>query len=445
MLSSCLWVYSWTLFTHRVRWSFVILAIALAAFGGLWGCKPASERPESGMARIQAPLTKSTQMAAPMEVIPITVATVIRKPITVYIQGISTVEGVAQVEVLTQVAGLVTEVEIEEGQVVERGQRLAQLDDHEARLAFNRARVQLAEAELVYTSLVHLDQKEAELELQRTQLTAQEALATYHRLLSMSERGLVSQREVEAAKTQKLVADVRVQQAQNRLQYKTIDDARFRYEQAKTKLQEAKLELSYTIITAPIRGVISVRQVVEGQFVAVQQPIVTIVDTAQLLARTFLPEKVFTQIQVGQGARVIVEALAAESLPAKVKLISPVVDTDSGTFKVTVEIFPPSPRLKPGMFVTVFIRVSKRDKALVIPKRALISDRSKPMVYRVRDGRAYQVPLTLGLVDGEQVEILSGLAAGDQVAVRGQDQLVDGTAVRVMARAAVVQRPLRQE
>jgi multidrug efflux pump subunit AcrA (membrane-fusion protein) len=377
---------------------------------------------------------------AQTEAIPITIAEVVRRPIAAYLQGTATLESPAQIQVLAKTAGLVMRVAVEEGTRVEQGQLLVQLDDHEARLALEQARIQLAEAELAYKSLVHLDQKEAQLDLRRAQLTAAEAQAQYHKSLTMERRGLASQQEVDTAHTQKAIADVAVQQAQVRLESKTTDAARFRYERAQTELQGAKLRLRDTTLTAPITGVISDRQVVPGQFVNATGWLLTIVDTTRLLARTFLPENVSSQVQVGQPAHLDVEALPTLKFPARVQLISPVVDAQSGTFKVTLAVLQPTPELKPGMFVTAFITVAQQDNALVIPKRALTLDSPEPTVYHLRDGRAYRAALSLGFTDGDQVEVTSGLREGDQVVVMGQDKLLDGTAVQVVENHPLVRR-----
>jgi membrane fusion protein (multidrug efflux system) len=414
------------------------LAVGIASLWGLPGCGsvPSDQTPH-GAAAAQVAQAKgradaSATPEAQTEAIPITIAEVVRRPIAAYLQGTATLESPAQVQVLAKTAGLAVQVAVEEGTRVEQGQLLVQLDDHEARLALERAHIQLAEAELAYKSLVHLDQKEAKLELRRAQLTATEAQELYRKSLTMERRGLASQQEVEAARTKQAIADVAVQQAQVRLQYKTTDDARFRYERAQIELKEVKLRLRDTTITAPITGVISARQVVPGQFVNTSGPLLTIVNTTRLLARTFLPENVSHQVQVGQPAHLDVEALPARKFPARVQLISPVVDAQSGTFKVTLEVLQPTVELKPGMFVTAFITVSQHDNALVIPKRALTLDSPEPTVYRLRDGRAYRATLRLGFTDGEQVEVTSGLTAGDQVVVMGQDKLLDGTAVQVV-------------
>jgi membrane fusion protein (multidrug efflux system) len=396
--------------------------------------------PAKGQAAALAPSPE-----AQIGTIPITIAEVVRRPIAAYLQGTATLESPSQVQVLAKTGGLAIRVAVEEGTRVEQGQILVQLDDHEARLALEQARIQLAEAELAYKSLVHLDQKEAKLDLRRAQLTATEAQELYRKSLTMERRGLASQQEVDAARTKKAIADVAVQQAQVRLQYKTTDEARFRYERAQTELKGAKLRLRDATITAPITGVISDRQVVPGQFVNSSGPLLTIVDTRRLLVRTFLPENVLSQVQVGQPARLDIEALPTREFPARVQLISPVIDAQSGTFKVTLEVLQPTPDLKPGMFVTVFITVAQHDDALVIPKRALTLDSPEPTVYRLRDGRAYRTALSLGFAEGEQVEVTSGLAAGDQVVVLGQDNLLDGAAVQVVEHHPLVRRPIIQK
>jgi len=309
---------------------------------------------------------------------------------------------------------------------------LAYLDDREAGLGVARAKVQLAEAELAYTSLVRLDKQEAALAMRGAELAAEEAREEHRRAASMASRGLISQQELDAKRTRRDTAEVQVEQGRVRLQYKTIDDARFRYERAKTDLQEAQLRLQYTTVKAPIAGVISQRQVTQGQFVQNHQHLFTIVDTRRLLARTYLPEKFSSGIAVGQEAYVKVEAHPQQRFEARVTLISPVVEVESGTFKVTVELHAPPPELKPGMFASVYISAATRANTLIIPKRALTLDSAQPTVYRVQGRRARRVSLTVGLTDSDRIEVLSGLAEGDEVVVVGQDKLLDDILVQVV-------------
>jgi RND family efflux transporter MFP subunit len=264
------------------------------------------------------------------------------------------------------------------------------------------------------------------------ELTEADAAAKYRRAMTMQQRGLASDRDVQEAKTQYDIAKVAVSQAQVRLQYKTLDDARFRYERAQTALQEAELRLQYTTVTAPTNGVVSALPMIPGQYVRDHDVLMTLVDTQHLLARPFLPEKFSGQLQPGQPAYVQVEALPQQRIPAQVRLISPVVNAESGTFKVTVALTDPPSALKPGMFATIFMTVAQREQALVIPKRALTLDRAEPTVYRLQDGRAHLTSLTLGEADGDRIEVRTGLSEGDRVVVVGQDQLMDGILVRAV-------------
>ena len=409
---------------HHMRLAGVIgLGLVLLA-----GCGTAPTESSQRTAAAERAASSSTEA----EAVPVTVVRVVRQPIATYVQGTATLESEDTVQVLAEVPGLTTQVTVEEGDWVKRNQLLAQLDDRAARVQLERARVQLAEAKMAYTSLMRLDRQDAALAMRNAELAAADAQEQYRRAASMARRGLISQEELEAKRTQKETADVALQQGRVRLQYKTIDDARFRYDRAKTELQEAELRLQYTTVQAPIAGVISQRHVVRGQYVNTQQHLFTIVDATRLLARPFLPEKFSGRLRVGQAAYVEVEALLEQRFSARVKLISPVVDAASGTFKVTVELDQPPPQLKPGMFATVYIMVEQRDQALVIPKRALTLDNLRPTVYRVRRGRARQVVLTVGVTDNAVVEVLSGLAEGDQVVVVGQDKLLDNAMVQVV-------------
>lgn len=400
----------------------------------LLGCEAASgdrSAQAASSAVTSTPSGPGRPPEAPSAAVPVEVARVRRGTIASYQQGTATLESAKTVQVLAEVAGLTRRVEVEEGDRVEPGQLLAKLDDREARLALARAKVRLAEAELACKSLVRLDQREAELALRSAELALAEARAQYQRAETMVRRGLMSQQELDTKRTQKDTAEVTLQQQRVRLRYKTIDDARFGYESAKTDLQEAELRLQYTTVQAPIAGVISQRQVVRGQYVNQHEHLFTIVDTTHLLARTFLPEKFSGRLAVGQPAVIATEALPEQRFPARVELISPVVEADSGTFKVTVALLEPPPALRPGMFASVAITMATRADTLMLPKRALTLDGQQPTVYRVRDGRARRTTLQLGLVDHDAVEVLSGLDEDDQVVVVGQEKLLDGSAVRV--------------
>ncbi|MGQ4807222.1 Multidrug resistance protein MdtA [Candidatus Entotheonellaceae bacterium PAL068K] len=413
---------------------FLVLSLSVLSF---MGCEPApggrASQTAAPSGAAQATPAAAQNPAARSDAIPVKVAPVRRGSIASYLQGTATLESDETVQVLAEAAGRVTGLFVEEGDAVQRGQRLLQLDDREARLALERARVQLAEAKQAYTSLGPLDQQEAELTLRSAELEVESVRDHYRKTETMQRRGVISSQDLDSARTKKNIAELALQQARVRVQYKAIDDARFSYEQAQTALQEAQLRLQYTTVQAPLDGVVSQRLVGRGQFVTQHQHLFTVVDSSRLLAPTFVPEKFSGRTAVGQAAYLQVEAFPQQRFAARVRLISPVIEAKSGTFKVTVELTEPASALKPGMFASVFITVATRTATLVIPKRALALDSVQPTVYRLQNDRAYRAELTLGLADNERVEVLSGLAENEQIVVVGQEKLLDGTLVQAVA------------
>ncbi len=404
------------------------LIVILGSFVWLLGC----DRPSGS--RSSSDRTASTPVLASVapELIPVEVVVVKPETISSFIRGTSTLESGAEVRILAEAAGRMTQVVVEEGDLIEQNDVLAQLDDREARLQVERAHVQLAEAKTAYRSLVRLDQQEAALTLRGAEVALAEVREQYRRAENMAKAGLISQEELDAKQAQLDTAEVVLEKEAVRLKYKTIDNARHRYERAQTELKEAQLRLQFTTVSAPITGVVSQREVEQGQFIQKNQHLLTMVNPSWLLARTFLPEKFSSRVIVGQDAYVETEALQEARFAGEVKLISPVVEAESGTFKVTIELSNPPPTLKPGMFATVLIRVATREQTLVIPKRALTLDSSQPTVFRFEKGRARRVALKVGLTDNNRVEVLSGLSEGDEVIVVGQEKLLDEMRVKVV-------------
>ena len=118
-------------------------------------------------------------------------------------------------------------------------------------------------------------------------------------------------------------------------------------------------------------------------------------------------------------------------------MISPEVDPASGTVKVTLEVASAGV-LKPGMFATVRIITERRPQTLIVPKKALILETDEDDVFLIEADKVRRVPVELGFVEGDQVEIVSGLKEGDQVVTIGHEGLKDGAAVRLAGEGLTV-------
>jgi RND family efflux transporter MFP subunit len=206
------------------------------------------------------------------------------------------------------------------------------------------------------------------------------------------------------------------------------------------QLDAAKIKLDNTEIKSPIDGIVTGRHIHVGDTVRSTQAVFSVGDFEPLFARIHVPEKEIERIRIGQEARVSVESASDQEFKGVVKMISPIVDAQTGTIKITIQIDEGRGILKPGMFATVYIATQTHPSALVISKKALVLEREEEVVFTVEEGVARRVPVKTGFDDSNRVEILSGLKEGDRVITVGQDGLRDGASVRAVGEVAVAER-----
>ena len=283
----------------------------------------------------------------------------------------------ADAEVIAKVGGEVRRLFVEEGDHVGAGQVLAQLDDRQLRLQAAQTRAARAKAE-----------------------------RDFNRQVELHSKGLVSAGAFESLKY-----DLDNQVA--------ADDI-------------AQLNLSYSEIRAPFACIVAVRHIKLGQEIAIGTSVFRVTDPTPLKANVFVPERELARLKPGQSASISVDALAGRSFPATVRLVSPVVDAATATFKVTLEVNDPKGDLKPGMFARVGIVFERRADALTIPRLALLDTDGSSNVFVVTAGKAEQRAIKTGLSNAGRVEVIEGLKGNEQVVVVGQNGLKDGNPVRVV-------------
>lgn len=310
------------------------------------------------------------------EAVAVEVAVAGRRPIAASYAGTAPLEPRAEAMVVAKTSGVALRVEAEVGDAVRAGQALARLDGAHASLRAAQTAAQMRKLE-----------------------------SSYARSRQLAEQQLVS-----ASDNEQLRFDLENARAANRL---------------------ANLELSWTTVTAPIAGVIAERMIKPGNFVQANTPIFRIVDDSRLEATLNVPERELATLEAGLPVRLQVDALPGRSFEGTIDRISPVVDSDSGTFRV-VAAFDGGGTLKPGMFGRVVIDYDQRTDALTVPRNALLEDEGEPAVFVVRENTARRVPIQLGYQDGQWAEIREGLAEGDRVVTAGKATLRDGSAVQVI-------------
>jgi membrane fusion protein (multidrug efflux system) len=172
-----------------------------------------------------------------------------------------------------------------------------------------------------------------------------------------------------------------------------------------------------------------------GQNVAIGTHLVSIADLDPLLARVHMPEKEVERIRINQEVRIVPDARPTDAYAGRVSLIAPAVDLRTGTVKVTVALEGKPDRLRPGAFVRAQITTDTHAGALVIPKRALVSEGGETFVFRAVADSVVRVRIETGYSDDHMAEVIVGLGDGDRVVTVGQGAIRHGTKVRELVAA----------
>lgn len=309
--------------------------------------------------------------------VPVETSVPVRGDINAVYTGTAPIEAFAEADVLAKVAGEVVEIFVEEGDAVRQGQVLARLDGERLRL-----------------------------ELRETEARLNKLERDFERNVDLNNKGLISEGD--------------------------FDRIKFDMEALRASYNLAKLELDYTQIRAPIDGVVSERYIKLGNTLAVGDPVFRVTQLDPLVAYLFVPEREFRKIESGQPAGIAVDALTGPPVIAEVTRVSPIVDPETGTFKVTLEIDDPARRIKPGMFARIGIVYDTHLDALQIPRSAVVGDGEETAVFVVEDDRAVRRDVETGFADRGMIEITAGLADDDEVIVVGQVGLRAGSEVDVI-------------
>jgi membrane fusion protein (multidrug efflux system) len=204
---------------------------------------------------------------------------------------------------------------------------------------------------------------------------------------------------------------------------------------AEAKLKLAQARLSKMRIVAPFDGSVGIRNVSLGDYVKDGTDLVNVEDLRVLKVDFRLPERSYSQVHVGQTIEVVADALPSEVWQGQIEAINPKVDANGRSLEIRGRLENTSGKLRPGMFVRVRVIVGERTDALLVPEESIVPQGGEFYVYKVVDGTARRVPVTIGVRRDAKVEILRGLAAGDQVVTAGMRLSRDGQPVRVLSGA----------
>jgi multidrug efflux pump subunit AcrA (membrane-fusion protein) len=263
------------------------------------------------------------------------------------------------------------------------------------------------------------------------------AKRNFERIDSLREGRAISQAEYDQAD-----ADLETTRAALRRAEADIDVAKAAVAQAEAEFARADWALGKTEIRAPYAGVVTDRFVDKGDRVTAMPrvEIMELMDISILSAQLGVPERYIGRIQVGDPAMVYVKG-SVEPVRGMVALVNDKVDPSSRTFRIRVGIRNDERRFKAGQFVRVALQVESSQDALTVPAEAITYTGGEAHVFVYDAGRVRQRPVTLGVGNEEIAEVLSGLAAGEEVVVDDPSILCDGMLVQVQATDTKTQLP----
>jgi len=201
---------------------------------------------------------------------------------------------------------------------------------------------------------------------------------------------------------------------------------------AEAKLKLAQARLSKMRIVAPFDGAVGIRTVSLGDYVKDGADLVNVEDVRILKVDFRLPERNFSQIRVGQTVDVVADALPGQRWLGQIEAINPKIDANGRSLEIRARLDNTGGQLRPGMFVRVRVIVGERAQALLVPEEAIVPQGEEFYVYKVVDGAARRVPVKIGVRRDAMVEVVHGLAVGDQVVTAGMRLSRDGQPVTVL-------------
>ena len=348
-------------------------------------------------------------------------------PLVRTLQFSARVATLSRVDVGSTVTGRVARVLVTEGAQVRQGDVLVQLESDELRAALTQAVASERQAQARLDGLRSTGRSAARAALAQADATLLAANAELARVRQLVAQGFFSVSRLDEA--QRAVDVARAQQSGSTAQSQAVGDAGTEVMQAGAQLAAsqaataaAQARLKQTAILAPADARVLTRQVESGQIVQPGKALMALAlaGPTQLVAQ--VDERFLDQLQAGQGAMVVADAFASQRFAARVLSIAPSVDAQRGAIEVKFALEQQAPAfLREDMTLSVEVETGKRARALVLPLRALRTQSAgESATVLVADaGRAQARTVRLGLRSLSAVEVLDGLAEGDEVLLGG--------------------------
>jgi multidrug efflux pump subunit AcrA (membrane-fusion protein) len=393
-------------------------------FGFAWGCAKAEKEKEPEVSVQTTPAEKED------------ISQIVNEEAVIF--------PLQQATVAPKITSTIKQFLVQRASKVKKGQLLAVLENADLSAAAESSRGDFEQAEAAYTTTVasSLPQQiqKAQLDAASAQSAFEAAEKVYNSRKDLFQQGALPRRELDAAEVALVAARSQNEQAQKQLadlqrvgKEQALKSAQAQRLSAEGKYHGAAAQLSYSEIKSPIDGVVTDRPLNVGDLAMANQPLLTVMNISKLIAKGHIPQSEAAQLKVGNPAQLKVPGMD-DPIEGKITLVSPALDPGSTTIEVWVEAKKPNPALRPGITVQVAMTAKTVKDAVVVPAAAVYKNpegNGNYVLVAGTDEKAHVKPVQLGIHNGEDTQIASGINPGDPVITSGGYAVPDGTKIKV--------------
>lgn len=350
------------------------------------------------------------------------------------------IEAEDDVKVTSKIPGRVAEITKEIGDVVQKGEPIVLLETNELQnqLAQAEAALAMAEANLRANEDAALPQKleQVRAALEQAEANYVNAKADYDRMKALYEEDAISKQVFDGMTLKYQVAKTQYETAQEQFRLtkeglpKNVEALKAQVKQARSAVDLINTNLENSIIKSPVTGIISAKYVNSGEVIGAGTPMMSVVNIDKVKLVIDVAEEEINKIKDGQEVDIVVGALNNEKIKGVVTIVPP-ASNPTRLFQVKIDINNDEHKLKPGMFAEVNVEKGIKENVVVIPKDAILLKKHGNVVFVVKDGKAIERQVKIGISNGENVEIIEGIKPGEKVVVKGQNLLKEGVPVKL--------------
>lgn len=339
-----------------------------------------------------------------------------------------TVEALSTIDIMPEASGKVTEVNASEGQHVDKGDVIFQVDDTNAALSLQQAQAGYDAAQAAFNIAKKASEQNTNVAPAEIEYT--DAKNNFARMQALYAANAISQVDLETAKSRMDSAEAKLQAARNG-QDGNYDSAKAQMDSAKAALDIARKKYDDCTVTSPIAGMITKINVETGQTVSPQLTGATVMDDSGEKVEIQVADTDIDQLAEGMPMDVSLQS-AGKTCSGSISEISAVCDAKTGMYTVKIRLDDKDSLHYTGLMADVRASVNEPSASVYIPSKCIFSDDNGDYVYVVSGDQAAKMPVTKGRKKNAYMEITQGLTQGNEVILQSSQSLEDGMKVRVL-------------